>query len=64
MKKPVLARIQFPTAEVVVEIPAIYGDAAGVAARMRASGLQAKKKGDEVLVNGSADWPPAQKSPK
>lgn len=53
MKPVVIARIQGPTWEVVVEIPGIYGDAAGVAARMRGLGLAAKRQKNEVLVNAN-----------
>lgn len=55
-KPPVLVRIQYPGAEVVVEVPAIHGDSAGVAARLRREGLAAVKRGAEVIVNGSAEF--------
>ena len=55
-RPPVLARIEYPGCTVVVEIPAIYGDASAVAARMRREGLAAVKKGAEVVVNGSAEF--------
>lgn len=55
--KKTIVRIQYPTAEVVVEVSAtIFGDATRVAKRMRDEGLQAKRSGDDVLVNGSADF--------
>lgn len=52
---PTTVRVQGPTWEAVVEVAAIYGDAAGVAARLRAQGLAARKRGAEVLVNANAE---------
>lgn len=42
-----------PTWEVILEVPGIYGDAAGIAARMRAGGLLAQRKKDAVIVNAN-----------
>lgn len=53
MKPPVIVRIQGPTWEAVVEVPGIYGDAGGVAARMRLSGILCKRSRKEVLVNAN-----------
>jgi hypothetical protein len=53
VKPPVTVRIQGPTWEVVTEIPGIYGDAAGVAARLRRDGLAAQRRKNEVLVNAN-----------
>lgn len=48
-----MVRVVGPTWEAVLEVPSIYGDAAGVAARMRGQGLAAQRKGDEVMVNAN-----------
>lgn len=48
-------RIQGPGWEVVTEVASVYGDAAGVARRLRAEGLAAQKRGAEVLVNANAE---------
>ena len=53
MKPPVTVRVQGPTWEAVLEVPGIYGNAAGVAARLRREGLAAQRKRDEVLVNAN-----------
>lgn len=53
MKPPVVVRIQGPTWEAVLEVPGIYGDAAGVAARLRIGGLLCRRSKNEVLVNAS-----------
>jgi hypothetical protein len=53
-KKPVLVNIQYPDlTTVVVEVDPLYGDAGGVARRLRASGLAARRQGDIVIVNGA-----------
>lgn len=51
--KPTVVRVIGPTWEAVLEVPAIYGDAAGVAARLRVQGLAAQRKKDEVMVNAN-----------
>lgn len=56
-----VVRVQHASWEVVVETPAIYGDAGSVAARLRAEGVQARKKGNEVLVNANADLEPSKR---
>lgn len=50
-----LVRVQGPAWEVLIEVDGIYGDASGVAARLRAGGAAARRKGDEVLVNANAE---------
>lgn len=52
-KPPVTVRVQGPTWEAVLEVPGIYGDAAGVAARLRGMGIAAQRKKNEVLVNAN-----------
>ena len=47
--------IQYVGAHVIVEVPAVFGNAASVAARCRAEGLAARKVGNEVHVNGEAE---------
>lgn len=54
-KPPVIVRVQGPGWEVVVEVDGIYGNAAGVAARLRGVGCAAMQRKGEVLVNASAD---------
>ena len=51
-----LVRIIHAEWQVVAEIPDIYGDASGVARRLRTEGLAARKVGDEVHVNANADY--------
>jgi hypothetical protein len=53
MKPPVTVRVQGPTWEAVLEIPGLYGDAGGVAARLRANGLLCRRSKNEVLVNAN-----------
>lgn len=55
MKPPVVVRIQAVDWEVVAEIDGSFGDAAAVAAKLRASGCAARRRRDEVLVNANAD---------
>jgi hypothetical protein len=50
---PVTVRVLGPTWEVVLEVPAIYGNAAGVAARCRVMGLLAQQRRGEVLINAN-----------
>lgn len=57
MKPPVIVRVQGPTWEAVIEVQGIYGDAGGIAARLRAQGLAARRKGVEVLVNANGPLP-------
>jgi hypothetical protein len=52
-KPPTVVRVQGPTWEAVLEVPGIYGDAAGVAARLRGQGLAAQRRKGEVLVNAN-----------
>jgi hypothetical protein len=51
----VVVRIQAVEWEVVAEIDGSFGDAAAVAAKLRASGCAARRRRDEVLVNANAD---------
>lgn len=53
MKPDVTVRVQGPTWEAVLAVPGIYGDAGGVAGRLRMAGVAARRKGDEVLVNAN-----------
>lgn len=53
--------IQYVNVQVVIEVDGMYGNAAGVANRLRSSGLAAKKVGDQVHVNGQAEFPPNSK---
>ena len=55
MKPPVVVRIQAVGWEVVAEIDGTFGDAAAVAAKLRASGCAARRRRDEVLVNANAE---------
>lgn len=55
VKPPVVVRIQAVDWEVVAEIDGSFGDAAAVAAKLRASGCAARRRRDEVLVNANAD---------
>ena len=55
MKPPVVVRIQAVEWEVVAEIDSSFGDAAAVAAKLRASGCAARRRRDEVLVNANAE---------
>jgi hypothetical protein len=55
VKPPVVVRIQAVGWEVVAEIDVTFGDAAAVAAKLRASGCAARRRRDEVLVNANAD---------
>lgn len=52
-RPPVVVRVVGPTWEVVLEVPGIYGDAAGLAARMRGIGLHVARRKDEVIVNAN-----------
>lgn len=51
MKLPITVRVCGPGWEVVLEVPGLFGDAGGVAARLRGAGLPARRKGLEVIVN-------------
>ncbi len=53
--KPVIVRIQGIDWEVVIEIDGTFGGPADVAAKLRASGCAARRRGQEVLVNANAD---------
>lgn len=55
MKPPVTVRVQGPDWEVVILVDGIYGNAAGVAARLRAEGCAAQQRRGEVLVNANAE---------
>lgn len=55
MNPSVVVRIQAVEWEVVAEIDGSFGDAAAVAAKLRASGCAARRRRDEVLVNANAD---------
>lgn len=57
MNKPnVIVHIQEVNWTTVIEVPGIFGDPAGVAARLRSEGLAAKKVGDIVIVNANAEF--------
>lgn len=55
IKPPVIVRVQGPGWETVIEVDGIYGNAGGVAARLRAEGLAAQQRKGEVLVNANAE---------
>lgn len=57
IKPPVTVRVLGPTWEVVILVDGFYGDAGGVANRLRTNGLAARRKGAEVLVNASGPLP-------
>lgn len=50
-KPPVVVRVQGPGWEVVIEVPGLFGDAGGVAARLRGTGVLCRKVKGEVHVN-------------
>lgn len=58
-KPPVTVRVQGPTWEAVIEVPGIYGDSAGVAARLRAQGIAVQRRKSktpgqyDVIVNAN-----------
>jgi hypothetical protein len=52
-----IVRVVHAEWQVLIEVPTLYGDAVGVARRLRKDGLAARKVGPEVHVNANAALP-------